>query len=111
MPRATYKKARKGSKKSYRLDAKGRLIGPDGKIVVLEGGDTPIVISGGSLDIVSVGELEDDDNPGQRTKSLHSVDSAKHISSLELINFKPAEGKTDVFVPTVRRCFILVHYE
>ena len=65
--------SKKGRVARYRLDKEGRLIGPNGRIVALEVGDIPIVINGGSCTIVSVGTLDDDEHPGQKTKQLRST--------------------------------------
>jgi hypothetical protein len=108
------KAAKKGKSASYRLDKEGNLIGPNGRKVKLEVGDTPIVINGGSLSIISGADLDDDDNPGQSTHQLHARDATKHISSIQLIGFSPDATNPNRFVPTNQvtyRCNIFIHYE
>lgn len=109
MPKIAKKKPGKGSSKSYKFDSKGRIIGPDGKKVADAAGDTPIVISGGSLAIFSEDYLED--IKGQKTKLLFSVDTAKHISSVNLIGFEPAAGNSGLHKAIKPKCAIEIHYE
>ena len=106
--------SKKGRVARYRLDKEGRLIGPDGRIVALEVGDIPIIINGGSLSIISVGDLDDVQHPGQKTKQLRSSNANKHITSIELIGFSPDTtpgANPNTFVPTnPPGCAIFIHY-
>lgn len=114
MPKATTKKSSKRTSKSYRLDSKGRIIGPDGKKVAVADGDTPIVISGGSLHILSGAPLEDDDHPGETTTQLHAEDQSKHVTSVQLVGVKPMLGNSLKFAPSNPdnpACTIIIHYE
>ena len=101
--------SKKGKSARYRLDKEGRLIGPNGRIVVLEAGDIPIVINGGSLSIVSVGDLDDDDHPGQSTHQLHARDATKHITSILLIGFSATPMRLAP-ITTDHACTILINY-
>ncbi|MDT5123137.1 MAG: hypothetical protein QOC96_2619 [Acidobacteriota bacterium] len=106
--------SKKGKAARYRLDKEGNLIGLTGRKVKLEVGDTPIVINGGSLNIASVGDLDDDEHPGQSTHSLHARDATKHISFIQLIGFSPDATNPNRFVPTNANnpvCHIFIHYE
>ena len=106
--------SKKGKAARYKLDKEGNLIGPNGRKVTLETGDTPIVINGGSLDIASVGELDDDEHPGQKTHSLQASDATKHISFIQLIGFTPDATNPNRFAPTnqtTHKCHIFIHYE
>lgn len=106
-----YGQTQKDPPPSYRINKKGKLVGPDDKDVAEFLGDTPIVISGGSLRIVSLAELDDEDNAGKRTKRLRAQDTAKHVSSVHLKGFKPEEGKPNHFVPSdPADCHIIIHY-
>lgn len=98
---------------SFKINKKGKIVGPDGKEVANLLGDTPIVISGGSLQILSDAELDDDDHPGQRTKQLRAQDMTKHVSSVQLIGLKPDAANPNRFVPTNPAhptCTIIIHY-
>ena|SRR2546423_1587374 len=111
----TSKKGKAASKKGrtahYRLNEAGALVGPNGRKVKLEVGDIPIVINGGSLSIVSVGDLDDDEHPGQKTQQLRSSDATKHITFIRLIGFSPGPNP-NTFVPTnPPTCAIFIHYE
>jgi hypothetical protein len=113
----TTKKSSGQTKKSpaprYRINKKGKIVGPDGKNVADTLGDTPIVISGGSLLILSAASLDDDDNPGQQTRQLHAQDMTKHVTSIQLIGFKPDTTSPNRFVPSNSSnpvCTIIVHY-
>ena len=115
--KAVKKKSSSQSKKDsaprYRINKKGKIVGPDGKDVADTVGDTPIVISGGSLLILSAANLDDDDNPGQQTRQLHAQDQAKHVTSIQLIGFKPDAMNPNRFVPSNSGnpvCTIIVHY-
>lgn len=109
--KSTSKKGKAASKRrksdSYKLDKEGRLVGPKGRRVNLEAGDTPIIINGGSLTIVSVDALDDDDNPGHTTHQLHAHDNTKHITSVQLIGFSATPMTV---APTGHPCTIIVHY-
>src|ERR1051326_7762062 len=94
--------SKKGKAAHYRLNKQGALVGPNGRKVKLEVGDTPIVINGGSLTIVSVGDLDDDQHPGQKTQQLRSSDATKHITFIKLIGFSPDTSpgaSPNTFVP------------
>jgi hypothetical protein len=103
----------KGASPSYRLNRNGKLIGPNGKGVAVDVGDTPIVISGGSLKIISTGDLDDDDNQGQTTHELHAKDNTKHVTLVQLIGLVPEAGHPNHFVPSNpanHSCAIIIHY-
>lgn len=98
---------------SYKLNKQGKIVGPEGKEIRESVGDTPIVISGGSLEILSDMDLDDDNHPGQRTKQLHAQDMAKHVSSIQLIGLKPDPANPNRFVPINTAhpvCTIIIHY-
>lgn len=103
----------KDSPPPYRINKKGKIVGPNGRDIAGSDSDTPIVISGGSLQIISGAELDDDDHPGQRTKQLHAQDMAKHVSSIQLIGFKQDPANPNSFVPSNPAkpvCHIIIHY-
>jgi hypothetical protein len=113
MPEKGSGQKQKGTSTAYRINRKGKLVGPNGKDVADALGDTPIVISGGSLRILSAADLDDDDNPGHRTKQLHAQDMAKHVSSIQLIGLKPDAANPNRFVPSNSAnpvCTIIIHY-
>jgi hypothetical protein len=102
--------SKKGRPAHYKLNKKGDLVGPNGRKVKLDLGDIPIVINGGSLSIVSVGNLDDDEHPGHKTRQLRSTDTVKHITFIELIGFSAGPNPT-TFVPTnPPTCAIFIHY-
>lgn len=111
--KTTSKKGKAASKKgkaaSYRLNKEGKLVGPNGRRVTLETGDTPIIINGGSLTITAFGELDDDDNPGHKTHQLHASDDTKHITFIQLIGFSATPMRLTP-VTTDHRCTIMIHY-
>jgi hypothetical protein len=98
---------------SYKLNKHGKIVGPDGKEIRDAVGDTPIVISGGSLEILSDADLDDDGHPGQRTRQLHAQDMTKHVSSVQLVGLKPDLANPNRFVPSNPAhpaCTIIIHY-
>jgi hypothetical protein len=108
-----YPQSQKESSGSYRINRKGKVVGPNGKDVADTLGDTPIVISGGSLSILSAGELDDDDHPGQHTQQLHARDMDKHVTSIQLIGFKPDPANPNRLMPSNSSnpvCTIIIHY-
>lgn len=114
MPIAAKKKpAKKSSKKSYKFDRRGNIVGPDGKKVKLAPSDTPIVISGGSFTILSTGLLDDEDHPGMSTRQLRAAEANKHVTSIQLVGLRPVVGNPNIFEPNnaAGRCTIIVHYE
>lgn len=113
MAEKNYGKQKESSSASYRINRKGKLVGPNGKEVADSLGDTPIIISGGSLQILSAAELDDDDHPGQRTQQLHAQDMTKHVTSIQLIGLKPDAANSNRFIPSNPAnpvCTIIIHY-
>lgn len=102
-------KSKGGQPGRYRLDSEGHIIGPNGRRMKLAAGDTPIIINGGSCTIISGAELDDNDNPGQKTRQLHAADTTKHITLVELTGFV-AGTSPYTFVPTGSMCNIIIHY-
>jgi hypothetical protein len=103
----------KPSPPSYRFNKKGKIVGPDGKDVSDFLGDTPIVISGGSLSILSDAELDDEDNPGHDTKQLRAKDAAKHVTSILLVGLRQDATNPNRFAPSNPAnpaCTIIIHY-
>jgi hypothetical protein len=110
-----YDQTQKGTSASFsfKINKQGKIVGPDGKEVSDALGDTPIVISGGSLEILSDADLDDDNHPGQRTKQLHAQDMSKHVSSVQLVGLKPDPANPNRFVPINTAhpvCTIIIHY-